>query len=161
MAAVRGSPGAQATLCGSFTPAVEGLHLGRSLNEFNPPSSGSRGTQEVEMRYVKVKRLNGVVVVQPSRNLVGDKETAELQEALLQMITGGVQCLIVDLSEVGFMNTNGLEVLVFAKLKSLKSEVQMKLCNLNERTKAIIAILKLVQWFDIHESEEEAIASCG
>ena len=111
------------------------------------------------MADVKLKYLDKVVVVSPQKDLVGYKETDNLAESLHQAIENGSKYIVVDLKKVSFMNSAGLGALIKAHKDAKAVGGSMKLCNLNERTHHLIALVKLEMEFDICTSEEEAIAS--
>ncbi len=65
--------------------------------------------------------------------------------------------LIVNLSEIEYMSSSGLRVLV-AVMRILKTNGQnLKLCHLNAAVKKIFEVVELMDMFDIYETEEEAL----
>jgi anti-sigma B factor antagonist len=117
------------------------------------------GRQEDAMKYVKVKRLEGVVVLTPRGYLVGGDETDELQKLVQDLANEGNDCLIVNLAETEFINSWALGVLIGGHVNYSKRSARMKLSNVTDRIKNIFVITKLISVFEVYESEELALAS--
>jgi anti-anti-sigma factor len=113
------------------------------------------------MSNTEVKRLNGVVVLTPRKDLTGGEETDELIELIKTTDAEGVKCLVVNLHKVKVMSSMGLDALIIGQRKYLKRNAKMRLCNVRERHLQLLAILKLAQWFSVFDDEERAVASCA
>lgn len=111
------------------------------------------------MRYLKTKRVGPVVVLSPQKSLFGDDETFELQEAIHKNHQEGNRFLIVNLARVERINSLGLGFLIEGHRLYADRGARMTLSNLNNHPWNVIAIVKLSSVFDIHDTEEEAIAS--
>jgi anti-sigma B factor antagonist len=111
------------------------------------------------MKYVKVKRLEGVAVLTPHGYLVGGDETDELQKLIQDLANEGNDCLVVNLSDTEFINSWALGVLIGGHVNYAKRGARMKLSNVTDRIKNIFVITKLISVFEVYESEELALAS--
>jgi anti-anti-sigma factor len=113
------------------------------------------------MSNTDVRKLNGVLVMTPKRDLTGGQETDELIELIKQSDADGTACLVINLEKVKVMSSMGLDALIISQRKYLKRGAKVRLCNVKERHLQLLAILKLAQWFSIYDDEEKAIAGCA
>lgn len=80
-----------------------------------------------------------------------------LKKELNDLVKAGRKDLIIDLSNVKYMDSSGLGVLV-ALLKLLKSEQgSLKLVALPLKVRKIFDLTRLTKFFDIYETAEEAL----
>ncbi|MFG0328197.1 MAG: STAS domain-containing protein [Phycisphaerales bacterium JB037] len=70
-----------------------------------------------------------------------------------------VQRVIVDLEQVGYMDSSGLATLVEAMKLGRSRNASLILCNMGDRVRGIFEIAKLDQYFKITASLDEALAS--
>jgi anti-sigma B factor antagonist len=73
----------------------------------------------------------------------------------------GKKNIIVDLSEVMFMNSSGLGMLIGGLTTMKKGEGQLKLARTTDKIESLLVITKLSQIFESFETVEEAIKSYG
>ncbi len=108
---------------------------------------------------VRRKQLQTIVVLYPKGSFFGDKETDELQKAIMDEAAGGNMRLVLNLSECQALNSTALGVLMrgYANYKGRNGEI--KLCGLGKRIKDLFTMTKLIMVFDHHETEDEAIAA--
>jgi anti-sigma B factor antagonist len=108
---------------------------------------------------VRRKQLQTIVVLYPKGNFFGDRETDELQKAIMDEAAAGNVRLVLNLSECQALNSTALGVLMrgYANYKSRNGEI--KLCGLGKRIKDLFTMTKLIMVFDHHETEDEAIAA--
>jgi len=96
---------------------------------------------------VSVVAVNGDVDLSSSRSL-----QAELRE----VISGGPNRLIVDLSGVPYMDSSGVATLVEAMQLSRKKGTQLVLCSMSEKVQSIFEIARLDKVFTIVRDRGEA-----
>lgn len=111
------------------------------------------------MADVDVKRLNGVAVITPRKNLLGDRETEDLRKAVRDLLAEGNERLIINLGRLDFCNTLGLSSLIETKVSYVNRGGRMVLSNVGDKIKHPLIILKLINWFEIYEDEDKAVAS--
>jgi len=82
-----------------------------------------------------------------------------LRQQLASVVDGGVDHVVVDLRQVGFMDSTGLGVLVggLKKVRAHDGTLQL-VCN-QDRLLKIFRITGLAKVFVIHDSAESALAS--
>jgi anti-sigma B factor antagonist len=108
---------------------------------------------------VRRKSLGPVVLISLRGSFFGDKETDELEKALMDEAAGGNTKLVLDLSGCDNMNSTAIGVLMraFANYKSRQGEI--KLCGLGKRLNTVFVVTKLIMLFDHHNDCEAAVAA--
>ena len=87
-----------------------------------------------------------------------DLYTADgLREPLATLVEDGHRDVLVDLTEVGFMDSTALGVLVGARKKVLSRGGRIQLVIASERLLKIFRLTALTQVFTIHETLHEAL----
>jgi anti-sigma B factor antagonist len=109
---------------------------------------------------VKTTSLDGGIgLIEVKGSLVGGDETVELRQAVAGFVEREYQKLIIDLSNVTYLNSTAIGVLVSAHASYARKGWQIKLCGINKNIKNIFVITKLTLVFDVQETREEAIRS--
>ena len=98
----------------------------------------------------------GITMVTVSGNV--DIAGSEILEAALnQHLNDGVSKLVLDLSDVGFVSSSGLRVLLKTAQSLQRSEGRMRLCEANETVREIFGISGFDKILEIAGSREEAL----
>lgn len=110
---------------------------------------------------LKVRMVDGVTIITPHGMLLGGKETDELQRKIVELNDAGNQKLLINLGDINHMSSMGLATLFLARAKYVKRNARVKLCSVGERIRQIFVLVQLPLVFgdDVHETEEEALAS--
>lgn len=110
---------------------------------------------------MKIERLarGGLAILRPNGPLIGDQKTDELRLALERLSHEGNSHAIIDLSQVRYLNSAGIGVLVAAYNDYQRRHGKLKLSGLSEKTENVFVITKLTQVFEIYPNEKEALAS--
>lgn len=85
----------------------------------------------------------------------------KLKAAVVETMEGGCVRLVVDLSEVGFMDSSGLGVLVSALKRTKDAGGALRLVCGDERVLKIFRITGLSKVFAIDASRESAMSAMG
>jgi anti-sigma B factor antagonist len=81
-----------------------------------------------------------------------------MREAMSSAITSRPPQLVVDFSDVNYIDSTGLGTLVFVLRKVKEYRGQMTLVAMSPMVKNVFEVTKLLSVFEIHNSVEEAIA---
>lgn len=108
---------------------------------------------------VRRREVESIVVLYPRGNFYGDKETDELQRAIMEEAAAGNTRLVLNMFECTALNSIAIGVLMrgYANYRGRGGEI--KLCGLGKRLQNVFTMTKLIMVFDHHETEEEAVAS--
>jgi anti-sigma B factor antagonist len=82
----------------------------------------------------------------------------ELRERLTEILTDG-RSVVVDLTEVGFLDSTGLGALVSARTSAAERGASLPLVCTHERILKLFTITGLDGVFTIHSSVDEAVAA--
>jgi len=102
---------------------------------------------------------NGVVIIEPKGKIMGGPESTALHDLLHDLIEQGKIKVVIDLSKVDWMNSTGLGLLISGLTTLKKAEGELKLANVTDKIKSLLAITKLVTIFKSYDSVDEAINS--
>ena len=108
---------------------------------------------------VRRKQVRSITVLSLKGSFFGDKETDELQKAIMDEAASGNTRMVLDMSDCEAMNSIAIGVLIrgYTNYKGRNGEV--KLCGLGKRMKSIFVMTKLIMLFDHHDTEEQALAA--
>ncbi len=90
--------------------------------------------------------------------VIGEPESL-FKKTVIRLIEEGKVYLLVDLKEVGFLDSSGLGALVRAMTSSQKEGGETKLLHAGPQVKRLLEMTKLDSVFEIHDDEERAVSS--
>jgi anti-sigma B factor antagonist len=107
---------------------------------------------------VKVQEYNDVTVVELQGELDGD--VAELvQNTVTEIVTKRKTGVVLDLSGTGFIDSRGLELLLWTRNYCNEHNREMRLAGLDENCRRILEITRLMNEFDHYAELTEAVKS--
>ena len=105
------------------------------------------------------RELRGDVhVLVPRKDLLGGKETQELQKAIEEIVEAGSPRIVVDLGKISHMTSVGLGVLVGAHTRCIRREGWLRIARVGRRIKDLFLVTKLTLVLDTYDSIEDAVA---
>ena len=107
---------------------------------------------------VAVKQEGAVTLVSPTGPLIAG-ELEEMDQQLLQLFNNWTKRLIVNMSQVAFMDSAGLELLVGYQRQFDSHGLVIKLCSITETTQKILSLTRLLRRFDTYPDTTTAIRS--
>ena len=108
---------------------------------------------------LKTKKVDNVVEIFLSGRL-DVHLSAEIEKEINNIIQNQPdKHLLLNLKEVEYMSSSGLRIFVSTMRILKESKRKLKLCNMNSAVKKIFEVVELMDMFDIHETEEEALKS--
>jgi anti-sigma B factor antagonist len=134
------------------------------------------GKPTASAMQIDVKESDGATVIRPASERLDLEVAPEFRSAVLRLIKTGHRNLVVDLEDVGFIDSSGLGTLVSA-LKQLKTSKDrrrrprpersrrpaargdVKLANVQPPVAALLEIIRLDRVFSSYGSVEEAVRS--
>ncbi|MFQ3213523.1 MAG: anti-sigma B factor antagonist [Marivirga sp.] len=106
----------------------------------------------------KEEVVEGIINFKLSGDLIGENNGPGIIELLNNQINEGNIKAIIDISEVRYMNSSGLGVLITVLTKLRNKGGEVVLLNPSEQVKKLLLITKLNNIFNIFDSKEEAEA---
>lgn len=89
---------------------------------------------------------------------IGEGSVA-LRSAIRRLLGEGKTKLLLNLGDVGYIDSSGIGELVSSFTAVNKEGGTLKLLNLTQKIQDLLAITKLLTVFDVYESEADALAS--
>lgn len=108
------------------------------------------------METSKVRREAGVTVIEAA----GDLDVAsapELRNLLSQEIDAGHTRLVVDLSEVPFVDSTGLGTLVAIMRQASQAGGALKLASPRDTVSRVLTLTRMREFFDVSNSVAESV----
>lgn len=112
--------------------------------------------------HVEIRKLAGeVVVVDLKGKLTIGLGDQILRETVDELLAENWKRILLNLSEVSFMDSAGVGELVQGMRTAKRLGAELKLLNLSERVHSTLFMARLLPIFEIYASEEEALAHFG
>lgn len=108
---------------------------------------------------IKATETYGAVILELKGNVMGGDDTKDFNELLHKYLDEGKKHIVVDLSEVKFMNSSGIGMLIGGLTTMKKAEGSLKLAGLTDKIESLLVITKLITIFESFNNVDEAVAS--
>ena len=112
------------------------------------------------MELVSVTEENGVVVLTPTVRRLDASVAPAFKQAVVALIDGGKQRLVLDLVGVEFIDSSGLGAMV-SILKALGGKGALCLCGAQGAVLALFKLTRMDKVFTLFATRTEAISSIG
>jgi anti-sigma B factor antagonist len=124
------------------------------------PESGPEDEADAVELAMSQQTVGGYAVL-AVRGEVDVYSAPTLQEGLTTLLDSGAKPVVVDLTEVGFLDSTGLGVLVAARTSAADTGRTLPIACDHERILRLFKITGLDGVFEIHPSVEAAVRSLG
>jgi anti-sigma B factor antagonist len=108
---------------------------------------------------IETREVNGVTIMACSGTITLGQATSLFRNTLRELLQKGATKLLLDLSQVTYLDSTGIGELVGAYTSAHNANAQIKLARLPAKIYNLLQITKLVTVFEIFDDEAEAIAS--
>ena len=102
-----------------------------------------------------VRREDGVIVLQPQAKTINSSISKEFQQQVQVEAGEEAAAVVVNLSEVEFMDSSGVGAIV-ALLKSFRGQRDFALCATTAPVQSLLELTRVDRFFQIFESEAAA-----
>lgn len=103
--------------------------------------------------------VDGVSLVALNGRIILGEESNALREKLKSLIAAGKKKIVLNMSEIAYIDSSGLGALVAAHLSAQNSGGSIRLCNLGQKFHEVLQLTKLLTVFDVYDTEAAAVAS--
>jgi anti-sigma B factor antagonist len=110
---------------------------------------------------MNVHEVDGIAVVGLDGRVVLGEESNALREEVKKMLASGKKKIVLDMSNVTYIDSAGLGTLVSAHHSARTQGASLKLSNLGKKFQEILQVTKLLTVFDVYPSEAAAVSSFG
>ena len=83
--------------------------------------------------------------------------SGQIHERIMGEIENGCQSMIVDFSQVSYISSAGLRVLIYASKAMLKESGSFYICSINKNIEKIFQISGLTPIFNIHSDVQSCL----
>ncbi len=106
---------------------------------------------------IKTSEKYEAVIIELKGNVMGGDDTKDFNDLLHKLIDEGKKKVVLDLSEVKFMNSSGLGMLISGLTTMKKAEGTLKLAGTTEKIESLLIITKLITIFESYDTVDEAL----
>lgn len=110
------------------------------------------------MNYTITERYN-CIVIEFSGNLMGGPDATDFNDELHDLIEQGRTEVIADLSDVKFMNSSGLGILIGGLTTMRNAGGDLRIAGADKRIESLLMVTKLITVFNHYRTLDEAIES--
>ena len=104
-----------------------------------------------------IEKISGIPVIHLKGELIDKSQSDNFMKEVDLMIANGENKLVIDLANLAYMNSTGLNVLIKVLTKSRKAGGDIALTNVTAKIKQLLVITKLSSIFNLSETCADAI----
>ena len=108
---------------------------------------------------IDIRHREGVTIIAPQGKITIGVGDIALREAVHEALDAGASSILVDLSGVTTIDSSGIGELVSAYTTVTNKGKKLALLHLPPKVADLLQITQLITVFDIHDDEDEAVAS--
>ncbi len=108
---------------------------------------------------INTKMKQGVVILEMNGRLVLGEECESFRKLIRDLLGANQNKILVNIGEVMRIDSTGIGAMVESVILTAKAGGRLKFSNVPRLIRNILSTHRLLQAFDIFESEDEAIAS--
>jgi anti-sigma B factor antagonist len=86
-------------------------------------------------------------------------QSDEVESALSKDVQSGDGDMIINLGQITYISSSGIRIFVGMVRELGRQGRKLKLCNITPPVKKVFDVVELLDLFDVHETEAEAVAS--
>ncbi len=105
------------------------------------------------------REREGVIILELSGRVVSGEECESFRRQVKDLLASRQLSILLNLGEVSRIDSTGIGALVESVIISAKEGGRLKLFNVPRLMRNILSTHRLLQAFDIFETEDEAVAS--
>ena len=92
--------------------------------------------------------------------IIDESRIAKLGDDMMELITSSKhERIVLNFKNVAFMSSAMIGKLILFGKKCKSTEIQLRLCDINENVQEVFDLMKLEKVFQVAENEEKAIES--
>ena len=108
---------------------------------------------------IRQREIADVVVLDVHGKITGGPDSETFQESIRTLVAGGTRKVLVNLQEVGWINSTGLGMLIAGFTELQKTGGTLKLVGVSPRIESLLTVTKLSTVFESFREEDEAVRS--
>ena len=108
---------------------------------------------------IQTREVDGVTVVSLAGRITLGEATGKVREAIRNLVEKGCKNLLLDLSQLEYLDSAGLGEVVGAYTTVANAGGKLKLLKVGGRALDLLQVTKMTTIFEFFETEEEAVRS--
>ena len=108
---------------------------------------------------ISERQAGDVTVLDLSGKITIGEGSVSLRSAIRRLIEEGKKKILLNLGQVGYVDSSGVGELVASFITVTRAGGQLKLLNLTGKIQNLLAITKLLTVFDVYDDEATALNS--
>ena len=108
---------------------------------------------------ISERQAGDVTVLDLSGKITIGEGSVSLRSAIRRLIDEGKKKILLNLADVGYVDSSGIGELVSSYTTIGRESGQLKLLNLTQKIQDLLAITKLLTVFDVYDEEATALNS--
>lgn len=108
---------------------------------------------------IHTRKVGDIHVLDISGKITLGAATTALRHTISDLLENGGKKIILNLTDVDYIDSSGVGELVRTYTTVTREGKQLILLNLTSKIKELLVITKLLTVFQVHESEQTAVAS--
>jgi anti-sigma B factor antagonist len=108
---------------------------------------------------ISINEKYQAAIIELKGDLVGGADAQLFRDKLYKLIKDGKKNVVVDMTDVKFMNSSGIGILISGYTTVKNAVGEMKLAHLPDKVKGILSITRLNKIFDIFDNVDDALNS--
>jgi anti-sigma B factor antagonist len=121
--------------------------------------TGSREGNSTMSLKINIRETADAVILDMSGRLSLGDALVDLRDSIREALAGDRKNILLNLAEVGYIDSSGLGQLIGSYATVTSRGGQMKLLNLQKRVKDLMQITKLLTVFETYNDEAAALGS--
>ena len=109
--------------------------------------------------HIEVRQADDVMILDLKGRLTAGLGDQILREAVDELLAEGRRRILLNLSEVSFLDSAGVGELVAGLKTARRFQAELKLLNVGERVYSTLDMARLLPTFEIYNDESEAVRS--
>lgn len=105
---------------------------------------------------IEIKEKNGVTIITPITKRIDVASYEEFKHIVLKIIDDGKTLIVLNLSQVDFIDSRGLGTLV-SFYKAISDKGWLGICEASVNVLDLFTLTRMDRVFDIYPSEEDAL----
>ncbi len=108
--------------------------------------------------HIEEQKVGNVLVVTPRQNRIDASVSTEFKGRMVDLINQGNKLIILNLSDVDFVDSSGLGVMV-SSLKTIDGDGDLVICCIRDTVMGLFKLTRMDRVFRIFSDQSEAMRS--
>ena len=109
--------------------------------------------------FFSIEKKDGINILKFNFNEITLYQRDDIKKRLQDILDGNNKNFVFDLSDIGFLSSMFIAIIVFFLKEVRDKSGDLKLCSLSGEEKSILQLTKLDKVFEVYDTPDEAVAS--